>query len=130
MIGDIPGPAQLCLFLLYVLLLWLIIVGISLGASALYLRFRDLNHIWDAVTQSGFFIAPIIVTLDMLPAAIHPYLFLWPPTPVIVYSRAVLVDGTIPSVAGNLYLLAMTAITFLGGVLLFRRLARGAAEQL
>ncbi|CAN5609467.1 hypothetical protein BH23GEM9_BH23GEM9_23360 [soil metagenome] len=130
MTGRFPDPLPLMLFFGYAMLMWLIILGVAFGMSALYLRFRDLNHIWDAVVQAGFFVAPIIVTLDMLPARLHPYLFLWPPTPVIVLSRQVLVEGTMPPLQPQLYLVGMTLLIVVTGLLMFRSLARNAAEQL
>ena len=59
----------------------------------LFLRYRDLNQVWDVVLQAGFFLAPIIYPLEILPERFHFYLYLWPPTPVIEFSRAVLVRG-------------------------------------
>ena len=59
----------------------------------LFLRYRDLNQVWDVVTQAGFFVAPIIYPLGVIPERFHFYLYLWPPTPIIEFSRAVLVDG-------------------------------------
>ena len=37
--------------------------------------------------QAGFFLAPIIYPLGILPERFHFYLYLWPPTPVIEFSR-------------------------------------------
>jgi ABC-type polysaccharide/polyol phosphate export permease len=128
--GNFPAPLPLLLFGGYVFQMWAIIFGLSLALSPLYLRYRDLTHIWDAVTQAGFFVAPIIITLDMIPVHIQRYLFLWPPTPVIVYSRDVLVRGTAPSVAANLYLLAMTLLILAMGAVIWRRYIPDAAEQL
>ncbi|MCP4036181.1 MAG: hypothetical protein GY733_04535, partial [bacterium] len=34
-----------------------IAVGVSLGSSVLFLRYRDLNQVWEVVLQAGFFIA-------------------------------------------------------------------------
>jgi ABC-type polysaccharide/polyol phosphate export permease len=128
--GRAPTPLGLAALGFYLLQMWLIITGLSLAMCALFLRLRDLTHIWDAVLQAGFFVAPIVVTLDMLPQHIHRYIFLWPPTPVIVYARQVLIERTLPDAGDHLYLLAMTAIVFSAGLLIFRIGARGAAEKL
>ena len=48
----------------------------------LFLRYRDLNQIWDMVMQAGFFLAPIVYPLGVIPERFHFYLYLWPPTPV------------------------------------------------
>ena len=65
-------------------------------SSVLFLRYRDLNQVWEVVVQAGFFIAPIIYPLGILPERFHFYLYLWPPTPVIEFSRAVLVARRLP----------------------------------
>ena len=91
---------ELALSLFYLVLYFFIVAGISLGSSVLFLRYRDLNQVWEVVTQAGFFIAPIIYPLDIIPERYHIYLYLWPPTPVIQFSRAVLVDGTHPDAQG------------------------------
>ena len=106
-----------------------IVAGISLGSSVLFLRYRDLNQVWEVVTQAGFFIAPIIYPLDILPERYHIYLYLWPPTPVIQFSRAVLVDGTIPTLKAHLLLVAVAAVVFAAGAAIFRAHSPTAAER-
>jgi ABC-type polysaccharide/polyol phosphate export permease len=129
-VGRFPSPLGLLLFLVYVVNMWLIILGLSLGMSVLYLRYRDLNHLWDAISQAGFFVAPIIFPIQILPEHLHPYLYLWPPTPVIEFSRSVLVQGTAPTLQANL-LLFLASLSILGvGSTVFRRLAPRAAELL
>ena len=92
-----PAPAirrrcaALVAFAAYCAALIAIVVGFSLAASVLFLRYRDLNQVWEVVMQAGFFLAPIIYPLDILPERFHFYLYLWPPTPVIEFSRSVLV---------------------------------------
>ena len=77
------------------------VVGFSLGASVLFLRYRDLNQVWDLATQGGFFVAPIVYPLTILPETMHRYLYLWPPTPIIEFSRDVLVRGVTPSATSS-----------------------------
>ena len=38
-------------------------------------------------TQAGFFLAPVIYPLGVIPERFHLWLFLWPPTPVIEFAR-------------------------------------------
>ena len=40
-------------------------------SSVLFLRYRDLNQVWDVVTQAGFFLAPIIYPLGIIPERFH-----------------------------------------------------------
>ena len=129
-VGRLPGAAHLGLFLFYLALYFLIVAGLCLGASVLFLRYRDLNQVWDVVTRAGFFVAPIIYPLDIIPERYHIYLYLWPPTPVIQFSRAVLVDGTIPTLRAHLLLMAVAAAVFATGLAIFRAYSPSAAENL
>lgn len=129
-VGKTPGVAGIALFSLYLALLFLIVAGFSLGTSVLFLRYRDLNQVWDVVTQTGFFIAPIIYPLNIIPERFHFYLYLWPPTPVIQFSRAVLVDGIVPSMRAHLMLAGMATAVFAAGALIFLACSPSAAEHI
>lgn len=128
--GRMPSALRLLLFVSYAIELTVIVLGFSLAMSVLYLRFRDLTHLWDAITQAGFFVAPIVFPMSMIPERARAYLYLWPPTPVIEFSRRVLVEGTFPTVSENMFLLGISASILTIGMVVFRRLAPGAAEHL
>jgi ABC-type polysaccharide/polyol phosphate export permease len=128
--GRFPSPLGLLLFIAYEIQMWIIIIGFSLATSVLYLRYRDLTHLWDAASQAGFFVAPIVYPLSMLPEKLHFFVYLWPPTPVIMFSRRVLIEGDTPSLTANLSLLIVTLSILVVGILVFRRHAARAAEHL
>jgi lipopolysaccharide transport system permease protein len=112
----------------YCLALVTIVVGFALASSVLFLRYRDLNQVWEVVLQAGFFIAPIIYPLDILPERFHFYLYIWPPTPVIEFSRAALVAGMLPTIRGEAYLLLDALCCLIVGIVIFNRLSPRAAE--
>jgi lipopolysaccharide transport system permease protein len=126
---GMPSLVGIALFIGYMILYALFVTGLSLGLSVLFLRYRDLNQIWDVVLQAGFFAAPIVYPLRILPERFHAYLYLFPVTSVVQFSRAVLVEGTIPSLTGHLLLLTITALSLIGGTLIFRRGIRAAVEE-
>lgn len=128
--GHPPSALGMLLFLGYALALLLIVAGFSLGSSVLFLRYRDLNQVWDLMVQAGFFLAPIIYPLGILPERFHIYLYLWPPTPIIEFARAVLVAGTVPTLTAHLYLAVAVALSLGVGVFLYRRYGPRAAEYL
>ena len=126
--GSRPTLQALTLFGAYAAALAVIGVGFSLGASVLFLRYRDLNQVWDVVLQAGFFLAPVIYPLGIIPERFHFYFYLWPPTPVIEFARAVLVAHATPTPKAHLYL-ALDAVSVLViGLVVFRRFAPRAAE--
>jgi ABC-type polysaccharide/polyol phosphate export permease len=129
-VGRLPGPAELGLYALYLVSYALLVVGLSLGTSVVFLRYRDLNQVWDVVTQAGFFLTPIIWPIGAIPERFHFFLYLWPPTPYVDFARQVLVAGTAPSINATTYVLIETLLVFAVGVLLFRRRAARAAEHL
>jgi lipopolysaccharide transport system permease protein len=128
--GTLPGPGAVLLFLMYAFALGLIVLGFSLASSVLFLRYRDLNQVWDLLVHAGFFVAPIIYPIGILPERYHVYLYLWPPTPVIQFSRTVLVEGGIPSPLAHVCLLAAVVASLAAGWIVHRRLAPRAAEYL
>lgn len=129
-VGRAPGLQAVALFGFYVLALAVMAVGISLGASVLFLRYRDLNQVWEVLIQAGFFIAPVVYPISILPEHAHAYLYLWPPTSVIEFSRAVLVQGSLPTLKAHALLLGMT-LSILGlGAGIFRWLSPRAVERL
>ncbi len=128
--GRPPSLTAVVLYLGYQLQFFAMVTGFSLAASVLFMRYRDLNQVWEVVTQAGFFIAPIIYPLAILPERVHAYLYAWPPTPVILFSRSVLVDGRIPSPLAHALLLAETALVLGAGVLIYRARVSRVAEEL
>ena len=125
-----PGPLAVLLYAVYLVDLYLMALGISLASSVLFLRYRDLNQVWEVITQAGFFLAPIVYPLDILPERFHRWLYAWPPTPVIQDVRAVLVAGAVPSLRAHLLLTLLTASILVVGVAVYRWQAPRAAEYL
>jgi ABC-type polysaccharide/polyol phosphate export permease len=125
--GALP-PSLIVLFVLYVVAMGLIIIGISLAGSVLFLRYRDLNQVWEVVTQAGFFFCPIIYPLGVIPERFHFYLYLWPPTAIIEFSRAALIERQAPSLMGHVDLALVTFTTLGVGIWIYRHYARQAAE--
>jgi lipopolysaccharide transport system permease protein len=129
-IGRPPSVVGLLLFAGYAAALILMVTGFALAASVLFLRYRDLNQVWDLLVQVGFFVAPIIYPIGILPERYHVFLYLWAPTPVIQFARSVLVDGRVPTMAAHLYLAAAVAASLIVGTVVYRRLAPRSAEYL
>jgi lipopolysaccharide transport system permease protein len=129
-VGRPPTPRTIALFLCYATALIAMVVGFAFATSVLFLRYRDLNQVWEVVIQAGFFFAPIIYPLGIVPERFHFYFYLWPPTPVIEFARAVLVAGTIPSGTAHIYLAVDAAVILTVGFMVFQVGAPRSAEYL
>lgn len=58
-------PAVLLLPLI-VLEIYLFALGLSLFLSAAYVKYRDINYIWEVIMQAGFYLTPILYPLTMI----------------------------------------------------------------
>jgi lipopolysaccharide transport system permease protein len=128
--GHPPSLAATGLYVVYQAHFLAIVTGFSLAASVLFMRFRDLNQVWEVVTQAGFFVAPIIYPISVLPERLHIMLYVWPPTPIILFSRSVLVDGRVPSPLAHVLLTLEAAIVLGVGALIYRWRAPRVPEEL
>ena len=128
--GRAPSMTSVALYAVYQVLFFAMVTGFSLAASVLFMRYRDLNQVWEVVTHAGFFVAPIIYPIGILPERMHAYLYAWPPTPIILFSRSVLLDGHVPSPIAHLLLVTETAIVLGAGALIYRLRAPRVAEEL
>ncbi len=124
--------------LLPLLILEIFVLSVSLAfyLSALFVRFRDLSHIWELVLQAGFYMTPIIYTLNFIPAKYAKYLILNPLAQIIQDSRYVLLDPTsqtistfYPNPLVRLVPLGIVLVTALVSVSYFRRRSRFFAEE-
>lgn len=121
---------EIALFLTYLACFLAIVTGFSLAASVLFLRYRDLNQVWELTLQAGFFVAPVIYPLEIIPERYHFYLYLWPPTPIIQFTRSVLVRGEVPTARAHTLLACVVLLALTLGVYLYRRHAPRAIEEL
>jgi ABC-2 type transport system permease protein len=113
--------------------------GLAMLLSALYVRFRDVQPIWEVVLQVAFYGSPILYVLDQLPSEQLQHLVIWfnPLATILVQSRHSLIDENAPNswdaAGGFEYLLIPAAIVvglFALGFWVFNREAPRIAEEL
>ncbi len=118
------------LFIPVILFLYLIVLGVSLFLSALYIKLRDINQIWEVILQVGFWLTPIIYPLAFVPEKFQFYLFLNPITGIIQNSRLLLVEHVYPSFLSVAYMFGWAVLLVVIGFLVFKKLSPYAAEEL
>lgn len=115
---------------LYLVLLYLFTLGLSFILSALFVRFRDLSHIWEVLLQIGFWLTPIIYTVSVIPEKYHFWIMLNPIAQVIEATRKIFVLNEIMSVGFHLQLIVVCLLTFFVGGFLFQKLQPSLAEKI
>jgi ABC-2 type transport system permease protein len=113
--------------------------GLAMLLSALYVRFRDVQPIWEVMLQVLFYASPILYVLDILPTEQLRHLVVWfnPLATILVQARHSLIDETAPNAwdaAGGMIYLAIPGAIVLGvlvlGFWVFNREAPRIAEEL
>ncbi|MBN2142455.1 ABC transporter permease [Candidatus Woesearchaeota archaeon] len=122
------------LFLLLVAELFTFTLGVSFILSSLYVKFRDLSHIWDVLTQIGFWITPIIYPISLIPREYHNLYILNPLTRIIEDSRNMLIMQALPaldfSYAKHVYITLFICLgALILGLWLFDKRSGKFAEQ-
>jgi len=131
-------PVRLDVLWLPLLLLELVALSISLAffLSALYVRFRDLNYIWEVCIQAAFYAVPIIYPLTLVPARYARLLILNPIAQVIQDARYVMVTDQTETIS-QLYStpwvraipVGITIVLVVASVVYFRRQSPSFAED-
>jgi ABC-2 type transport system permease protein len=111
--------------------------GVTMLLSALYVRFRDMQPIWEVALQMLFYASPVIYVTTALPDSIERESMASPLTAVLTQMRYALVDPSAPTAAdligGTARLLiplGVVVVVFVLGVWVFLREAPRIAENL
>jgi len=123
-------PVTVLLFPVIHFVYFWFLFGAGLLLSALYVYFRDLNQIWEVMTQVLFFCSPIIYPLSIVPAHLMPYYLLNPLTQFIGIYRQVMVAGALPSLYSIAVVTGFAIAAYLVGSLTFNKLQRRFAEEI
>jgi ABC-2 type transport system permease protein len=123
--------------LVLVLLLGLMSAGVGMVLSVLYVRYRDVEPIWEVTTQILFYASPVLYVSTLVPECCQRPYVAQPLATIMTEMRHAVVDGTAPSAAvaiggaGRLLLpLALILGVFALGLWLFNREAPRIAEHL
>jgi len=91
-------------------ILFLITTSISVVIIQLHVRFTDFKHIWDVITQMGFWVTPIVYGISHVSLEFQRWFLLNPFARIIIDSRRVILDGTLPDIKQILITIALTLI--------------------
>lgn len=123
--------------LLPIVLIEVYILALALAfiLSALYVKYRDISHLWDIIIQAAFYATPIVYPLSKAPEALQKIIMLSPVAQSIQDARYLLVTKTseVSWVLLGKYSLIPLVVVFILCIisfLYFRRAQRSFAEEL
>jgi len=113
--------------------LYLFIVGVSFYLAALFVKFRDIGHIWEVVNQILLYATPIIYPLKLVPENYARIIVLSPLAQIIQDARSALIgiDALSTRTYWNAYYVTyiLVVIIFVSGYFLFQKMAAKFAEE-
>lgn len=143
-VNGVEFRPTILLFPLVVVELYIFALGIAFLLSTMFVRFRDIGHIWDVIMQAWFYATPIIYPLTQLInvgwlSVAKLVLMLNPIAQIIQDARYLVVTTQTETIWGlvgqqcwllKLVPLLIIAIVLLVGVTVFRRRSPYFAEEL
>lgn len=127
--GVAPSLLALATAIAYMFAIYVLVVSFSLIAAPLYLKFRDMEQIWEVMLQVLFFAAPIVYPLSVIPEQYHKIMLLNPIGIIIHYSKIVLIENRFPNLGNHALLVVMLSALFAASIFYFKSVNRKIAED-
>lgn len=120
--------------------LFILSIGVAFLLSAVYVKLRDVNYIWEVIMQAAFYATPIIYPLSLVVTKSHfaaKLLLLNPMAQIIQDSRSVLVTNqslSFEALYGNgwyrLVPITITVVVAVGAAYYFKKRSPYFAEEI
>ncbi|MBI4158724.1 ABC transporter permease [Candidatus Woesearchaeota archaeon] len=128
----IKGFPGLSLFYLPLLFLefFFISLGLSFFLAPLFVRYRDIGHIWEIMMQVVFWITPVAYPISFIPERYLPYYLFNPLANIVVHARDSLLQAQFPTFFSGFvsFILAMSILLL--GYLFYNIKKKSIAEHL
>jgi len=111
-------------------LLFVLTLGLSFFLSVLNVRFRDVQSIWNIVTYAGFFVTPIIYSLDVFPEELSKLLLINPVAQILEMAHNSVLYGILPNLSDMVYTVGVTFGILVLGYFTFRHYQFKIVEEL
>ncbi len=129
------------LLLPFILLeVYVLALGVSLFLSAAFVKFRDINYIWEVLLQAGFYLTPILYSLSIVPNVTYQKILLLNPMAQAMQDARYIMITHDPRVItasrafdGGWYALIpllIVGLVLIGGVAYFRKESTHFAENI
>lgn len=133
--ADIKIQPSSIMVIFLVLELFVLSTGIGLILSSLFVRFRDIAHIWEVTMMAAFYATPILYPLSLVPQRFVKFLMLNPVAQIVQDTRYILITKQSetawkvlsPSLVWVPYILPF--LIFIAGYILFNISSSKFAEE-
>ncbi len=108
----------------------ILIYGLGLILSTLFIYFKDLEYITELALQLGFFLTPIFYEVTIIPEEYRSYYLLNPVTRVLESIRTSIFEGSLQGVLFESITFLISASFLLVGLLIFKKLKNDLVDEL
>ncbi len=117
---DLPITWKFVTLIYPIICMFLLILGIGLVLSALFVFFRDVQYLYSVFTTALMYATPIFYTTDIL--GDNQWIFyLNPLYYYVTYFRSVVIDGVIPSLEFHIIMLGVSLVLFAIGCWMYKK---------
>lgn len=117
-------PISILLFIFAILSLYILILGVSLFLSIMFIRLKDIHNLMQVILQLFFWLTPVYYQLSMLPVDLQKIVLLNPLTTILTAVRKGLITGNevVLSDFFDLGIISLICILILiAGIIFFRK---------
>lgn len=136
-LGHVPFRVTIFIAPLFIAELVVLCVGISFLLSALFVKFKDISHIWDVVLQVMFYASPLIYSLAIVPKRYIKWVSLNPLAQILQDTRSVMITPkalttkeVFHSQVGRILPMLIVLAILIIGARYFKRHSKNFAEEL
>ena len=115
---------------IFLIVEYLLGLGIALISSALNVYFRDLEYILGVVSMAWTYLTPVMYSIDIVPEKLISIFMLNPMTPIIVGCRDILYYKQIPELSTLLHAFILGVLVVIIGWIIFDKCEKHFVEEM
>ena len=127
--GGLGISWHLILLPFFAIIQFLLTLGIVFALSAINIYIKDTEYIVTFVLSMLFYVTPILYNASLFPDNARWILQVNPLSGLITSYRDIFMYHTLPPINTILYIIGITIVIFITGLLIFRKLEKGFAEE-
>ena len=127
--GKVGLSWHLAFLPLIAIIQFILTLGLTFALSAINIYIKDTEYIVQFFINMLFYATPILYPATLFPEKIRWVLYLNPMSQIIEAYRCIFLYHQIPDAMGLIYLLGICALVFIIGLIIFRKLEKGFAEE-
>ncbi len=128
-LGGVGISWHIILLPVFAVIQFFLTLGVVMALSAINIYVKDTEYLINFIVNMLFYATPILYPVTLFPQKIRWVLYANPLTELITAYRDIFMYHQLPALLPTLYLVCITIAVFFIGLLIFRKLEKGFAEE-